>query len=279
MDGSIGSARAVRSKPFAVAAAAAALLLLFALVPGCSGSRRSAVEQAGGGARAEGDGAGEEAVPPEKGGGAAGGVPRFDPARETVIKRGNPDRMEVTLTIDDGWNRDDRILDLLQSQGIRCTVFVVGGRGVAESNPDWVARMDRMGWEVCTHTYDHYKLTDHPYEYVVEDIRKGQEVIAAATGKTYPYMRPSGGSYNDTVVQACRDCSCYLVMWSNSLGDTDQGATVDGEVAAVLNNLKNGDIVLSHFGGHHTYEALSRLIPEIKRRGYRFVTLTELLSP
>lgn len=217
-----------------------------------------------------------EAVIPEEAGQA---VPSFNPSRDIVIRKGDAGRREVALTIDDGWNRDDRILNLLGSYGIRCTVFVVGGRGVAEAHPEWVRRMDQMGFEVCTHTYDHYKLTDHPYDYIVWDIRRGQEVIAAVTGKTYPYMRPSGGAYNDTVIQACRDCSCYLVLWSNSLGDTDTGATVESESAAVLSDLQDGDIILCHFGGHHTYEALSRIIPEALSRGYRFVTLTELLAP
>ncbi len=257
---------------------AALLITAFLSICSCAGSGRSAAE-INGETKTDAEEKNETAEHDGASGERPAKPPSFDPSREVVVKRGNPDRKEVALTIDDGWNRDDRILDLLGSYGIRCTVFVVGGRGVAEADPEWVRRMDRMGFEVCTHTYDHYKLTDHPYDYIVWDIRKGQEVIAAVTGKTYPYMRPSGGYYNDSVVQACRDCSCYLVLWSNSLGDTDADATAEGEVAAVLNNLKNGDIILSHFGGHHTHEALSRVIPEVMARGYRFVTLTELMAP
>ncbi len=259
--------------PALLIAAVLALGLIVA-VYGCSGSGRAVTENPPAGGQGT-----EEPPPPPEEKPAPPAVPAFDPGREMVIKRGNPDRMQVTLTIDDGWNRDDRILDLLESHGVKATVFVVGGRGVAESNPEWVARMDRAGFEVCTHTYDHYKLTDHPFEYVVEDIVKGQDVIAAVTGKRYPYMRPSGGFYNDTTVEACRAAGTYLVMWSNATGDTGEGVTADYEAATVLNNLKNGDIILCHFGGHHTYEALRRIIPEVKARGYRFVTLTELIAP
>jgi peptidoglycan/xylan/chitin deacetylase (PgdA/CDA1 family) len=204
-------------------------------------------------------------------------VPPFDPDKPIVIRRGNPDRKMVTLTIDDGWNRDDRILDLLESYDIKCTVFPIGGRGVAEANPEWIRRMDRDGFEVCTHTYSHYKLTDHPQEWIAADIRKGQDVIAAVTGKRYPYMRPPGGFLNEAVERAAAENGCYVVMWSNELGDTNPNITADGEVSAVLSRLSNGDIILCHFGGYHTYDALKRLIPEIQNRGYRFVTLTELL--
>jgi peptidoglycan/xylan/chitin deacetylase (PgdA/CDA1 family) len=255
-----------------------AVLLLGLALPGCS-SGKVGVENPPADGQDQGQGTTPDQSQPPDSTPAPPAVPVFDPNRETVIKRGNPDRPMVAITIDDGWNKDDRILDLLESYGIRCTVFVVGGRGVAESNPQWIARMDRAGFEVCSHTYDHYKLTDHPFDYVLEDIVMGQDVIAAVTGKRYPYMRPSGGSYNETTIEACRAAGCYLVMWSNSTGDTGNGVTVEQEVAAVLNNLKNGDIILCHFGGHNTYEVLKRIIPEIKSRGFQIGTLTEVLAP
>ncbi len=206
-------------------------------------------------------------------------VPSFDPEKPLVIERGNNARKEVALTIDDGWNKDDRILDLLEKQGIRCTVFVIGGRGVGESNQEWIKRMDHDGFEVCTHTYSHYKLTDHPVQWILEDIRRGQDVIASVTGKRYPYMRPPGGFVNEAVRSAAAHCGCHIVMWSNEFGDISPQMTAEGEANAVLSRLRNGDIILCHFGGYHTYDALKLLIPEIKNRGYRFVTLSELLAP
>jgi peptidoglycan-N-acetylglucosamine deacetylase len=203
----------------------------------------------------------------------------FDPNKPIMVNLGNANRKMVALTIDDGWNKDDRILDLLESYGIKCTVFPIGGRGVAEANPEWIKRMDRDGFEVSTHTYSHYKLTDHPEDWISADIKKGQDVIAAVTGKRYPYMRPPGGFVNEAVKQAAAENGCYVVMWSNEFGDTNSNITTDGEVSAVLSRLRNGDIILCHFGGYHTYDALKRLIPEIQNRGYQFVTLTELLAP
>jgi len=206
-------------------------------------------------------------------------VPAFDPNKPSVIRRGNKDRKMVTLTIDDGWNKDDRILDLLEFYGIKVTVFPIGGRGVADVHPDWIERMDADGFEVCTHTYSHYKLTDRPEQWVADDIRKGQDVIAELTGKRYPYMRPPGGFYDKTVIQAAAENNCYLVLWTSEFGDTNNKITADQEVNAVLSNLCNGDIILCHFGGFHTYEAMERLIPEIQRRGYGFGTLSELIAP
>jgi peptidoglycan/xylan/chitin deacetylase (PgdA/CDA1 family) len=206
-------------------------------------------------------------------------VPAFDPEKPAVIRRGNKDRKMVALTIDDGWNRDDRILDLLEEYSIACTVFLIGGRGVAEADPAWIERMDSDGFEVCTHTYSHYKLTNRPEAWVAEDISKGLDVIAQVTGRRYPYMRPPGGFYDDVVIRAAAENGCYLVLWTSEFGDANQNVTADQEVKAVLSNLCNGDIILCHFGGQHTYEALRRLIPEILDRGYEFGTLSQVIAP
>jgi peptidoglycan/xylan/chitin deacetylase (PgdA/CDA1 family) len=138
--------------------------------------------------------------------------------------------------------------------------------------------MNADGFEVCTHTYSHYKLTDRPEDWVADDIRKGLDVIQEVTGKRYPYMRPPGGFYDDNVIQAAAENGCYLVLWTSEFGDTNSNVTADQEVKAVLSNLCNGDIILCHFGGTHTYDALKRLIPEIRGRGYEFVTLSQLIS-
>jgi peptidoglycan/xylan/chitin deacetylase (PgdA/CDA1 family) len=206
-------------------------------------------------------------------------VPVFDPPKPEVINRGNPNRRMVALTIDDGWNRDDRILDLLRAQNVPATTFLIGGRGVAEGDPAWVKSLDDAGLEVCSHTYDHYKLTDHPEEYIADDIKHGLDVIQSITGKRLPYMRPPGGFVNEAVIQAAVENRCYVVMWTSAFGDTNDKVTADQEVQSVLANLCNGDIILCHWGGYYTYQAMSRLIPEIRAGGYEFGTLSQVLAP
>ncbi len=205
--------------------------------------------------------------------------PVFDPSKPEKVSKGNANRPMVAITLDDGWNRDDRIFALLKSQNVPATTFLIGGRGVVEANQAWVKSLDDAGIEVCTHTWDHYKLTDHPEDYIYNDIKQGLDIIQSITGKRLPYMRPPGGFLNEAVIQAAVENRCYVIMWSNSLGDTSQGITTDQEVQSVLSNLSNGDIILCHWGGYNTYDALSRLIPAIRARGYEFGTLSQVLAP
>ena len=72
----------------------------------------------------------------------------WEPTAPAVIYGGNAGRMEVAITLDDGWNMDWRIVELLDSYGIDCTVFPIG-RVVADQHPEWLQALDGLGWEVA----------------------------------------------------------------------------------------------------------------------------------
>jgi peptidoglycan/xylan/chitin deacetylase (PgdA/CDA1 family) len=223
------------------------------------------------------EGGGEASIGQE---GGAQGTMRFEPTLPEVIRRGDASRMEVAITLDDGWNMDLRILDLLEAQQVRCTVFLIGDRGVADAHPDWVRRMDTDGFEVCTHTLNHAKLTDLPPETVKREIVEGQRVIFDITGKQFYYFRPPGGYVDGVVTDVAASLGYKVVLWSLDSGDTrNPSLSAEARASAILDRVKPGEIILFHFGGYKTYETLSLLIPQLRAHGYRLVTLTQLLQP
>lgn len=204
---------------------------------------------------------------------------KLPPARPVqAITRGNPELKRVAITIDDGWNTDMRILELLAGWKIKWTAFLIGGRGVAESNPDLVRAMRDAGAEVCNHTYSHYVMSGKDHTFVVDELWRSQEAITRVTHEIYPYARFSGGAYDDTSLQWAADQGFWMVNWTVSSGDTSKGVTVDFQVNNILANLQPGAIILFHFGGYNTYEVLSRVIPEIQRRGYEVTSLSRVLE-
>lgn len=209
-----------------------------------------------------------------------GAVPGMLPPAQPVqlITKGNPDLKRVAITIDDGWNADMRILDLLKSLKIKWTAFLIGGRGVAEDNPDFVKRIQDSGGEVCSHTYTHYVMRGKDHATVLDEIWRSQEVITRVTHEVYPYIRFSGGAYDENSINWAAEQGFWVVNWSASTNDTGSGVTPDGQVNAVLANLEPGAIILCHFGGHNTYEVLSRVIPEIQARGYEVTSLSRVLE-
>lgn len=191
-----------------------------------------------------------------------------------VITRGNPDLKRVALTLDDGWNADMRILDLLKEKKVKFTAFLIGGRGVVESNPGFVKAIKDAGGEVCGHTWTHYVMRGKDEATMMMELWKTQEAITAVTGEICPYVRFSGGAYDQPALDLAAREGFRVVNWTISNNDTAAGVTVESQVSAILSNLQPGAIILAHWGGYNTYEVLLRAIPEIEGRGYEVTSLT-----
>ncbi|MHB8896312.1 MAG: polysaccharide deacetylase family protein [Candidatus Geothermincolia bacterium] len=191
-----------------------------------------------------------------------------------LITRGNPDLKRVALTIDDGWNPDPRILKMLKQKNIKFTAFLIGGRGVADAQPQFVKQIADAGGEVCSHTLSHYVMTGKPESFVMTELWAGQGAITQVTHEVLPYVRFSGGAYDKTALNWSGREGYYVVNWTLDTRDSAPNPTVDGEVAAVMGGLSNGAIILCHFGGHNTYEVLARIIPEIQNKGYEITNLS-----
>jgi peptidoglycan/xylan/chitin deacetylase (PgdA/CDA1 family) len=202
----------------------------------------------------------------------------FASIQEMVVNRGNVALKRVALTLDDGFVQDYKLLDLLEELEVRCTVFLIGGRNVANGHPDWISRMDRMGFEVCNHSFMHTNVTLLTDTILQTVLRETQRVISNVTKKSFPYFRPPGGAYDKRTLATIARNGYMIVNWSNSTGDTVPGNKTEKQVKYVLDHLKNGDIILSHFGAYNTYDVIKSIVPEIRKRGYELVTLSEVLE-
>jgi peptidoglycan-N-acetylglucosamine deacetylase len=201
----------------------------------------------------------------------------FKPRSPKLFCLGNTKEKKIALTIDDGWKQDMELLDLLAQYKIKCTVFLIAGRGVAEKHPDWVRYLDKMGFEVCSHTLNHAyapKMTERQFQ---QDIRKAQMIITNVTHKFYPFIRCSGGAFSQLNLKVAAQNGYLMVNWTNSTLDTVRGIKAPYQIKSVLNNTHNGDILLTHFGAYNTAAVLRAVIPALIERGYQFVTLSELL--
>lgn len=195
----------------------------------------------------------------------------------SYITRGPRTRKAVALTIDDGWNPDMRIVKYLRENKVPATAFLIGGRGVVDAHPEFVQALMRAGCEVANHTDDHEWLTKLTPKQVRADIARAQARIVKITGRSNPWVRPSGGALSTSVIRAARKAGYYFVQWSIDSGDARGGAT-DESVAQTLNSVQNGSIILTHFGGDGTYDYIRQIVPALRRRGLRFVTVSDLLS-
>lgn len=194
-----------------------------------------------------------------------------------VVTSGPTSAPRVALTIDDGWSARDEVLVTLTELRVKATFFLAG-RAIA-GDPGFVARALDAGMEIANHTWDHYILTDKSFEYVQNDILQLEQFVrdAAPGASMPPFMRPSGGAYNETVVAAAASLGYRVVLWSGSSGDALQGTTPEQMVANLLAAARPGAILLAHFGPR-LQAALPAAVEGLRSLGLEPVTLSELLA-
>ncbi len=219
--------------------------------------------------------------------GIAGAGLRVDGLRVSVVRRQegkdsyageiDPSKPMVALTYDDGPSRDStpRILKKLQECGGRATFFMVGNR--AEKFKGTIAQMVEQGCEVANHTYDHTLMTKVAPEELERQLVLTNQVVAQAGGVTPVLMRPCGGATNDAGMGVAGAISMPAVLWSVDTLDW-KTRNAEATVSAVLDHVKDGDIILMHDLYEATADASDIIIPELIKRGYQLVTVSELAS-
>ncbi len=219
--------------------------------------------------------------------GRAGAGLRIDGVRISVARKRedgpscageiDPLKPMVALTYDDGpsKNSTSRILETLRANGGRATFFMVGNR--AEKNGAVIRQMVEQGCEVANHTYDHTLMSKVDPAELERQLMMTNQVVADAGGVTPVLMRPCGGDTNEAGMGVAGAISMPAVLWSI---DTLDWKTRDAEktVSAVLDHVKDGDIILMHDLYETAADASDVIVPELIRRGYQLVTVSELAS-
>lgn len=183
----------------------------------------------------------------------------------------------IALTFDDGPHGDKtlKLLALLKQLDMRATFFVVGK--MVDKYP-WLVREEMaLGHEVGNHTYDHLNLDNLTSAQVQFEYRACSDAVQRATGVRPVFCRPPGGRFDSEVVNAAAAEGMWTVLWTDDPGDF---ARPDPKVLVerLDRQLQGGGILLLHDGIPQTMEVLPGVIRELRKRGYRFVTCSELLA-
>lgn len=188
-----------------------------------------------------------------------------------LTRRIDKNKKMVALTYDDGPSvYTSQILDVLEEQNAVATFFVVGNRVSRYS--DTVKRAQSLGCEIGNHTYEHKNLTKLDTKEIASQITRTDEAVKKACGVTPVIARAPGGSLNAAVKASVGK---PLIQWSLDTIDwktRDTGKTQ----SAVLDHVKDGDIILMHDIHLPTVNAAERIVTTLLERGYQLVTVSEL---
>jgi peptidoglycan/xylan/chitin deacetylase (PgdA/CDA1 family) len=197
------------------------------------------------------------------------------------VFNGPANARDIALTFDDGpWVQTPQFLDVLERYHVPATFFQIGEWISVYGQDDRLERrMLRDGDMIGDHTWTHPNYTGTgPYERM--QVVRAADAIRAATG-FYPCLfRAPYGNTSPAQLAQIRSLGMTTIQW-----DIDPRDWALPGVAAieddVLTNARNGGIVEMHDGGgprQETIDALPTIITTLRKRGYRFVTITQMLG-
>jgi peptidoglycan/xylan/chitin deacetylase (PgdA/CDA1 family) len=219
-----------------------------------------------------------------------------------VLQHGPRDKKEIALTFDADLTAlmrrrlvsgkvksyyNKALIDELRALKVPATLFLTGMW--MEQYPQVTRELAKDPlFELGTHTYDHRGFTKHcytlgtvPRDQMLPDVRRAIVQLDAVDPHATRWFRFPGGCYDATALQELAPA-----------GVTAVGLDVPGAdgfakspkpiIKQVLDHAQNGSIVVLHMHGGdnapYTAQAVGPIVQQLRSRGYKLVTVTQLVS-
>jgi peptidoglycan-N-acetylglucosamine deacetylase len=205
-------------------------------------------------------------------------IPMGPPQPQITFSYVHVDGPYIAMTFDDGPSEKltPKLLDLLAAHHIKATFFVIGQN--ASDHPEILQRAVREGHEIGNHSWSHPNFGKMSDESVRRELQKTDDAIVAATGVHPSLMRPPYGSITAHEKHWIHDDFGYrIILWDvDPLDWRRPGPKV--VTNRIVKETRNGSIVLSHDIHPGTIEAMPETLHELEAKGFKFVTVSELIS-
>ena len=190
----------------------------------------------------------------------------------------------VALTFDDGPNPPytDQILAYLHKERVPATFFVVGV--AIEAHPDTLRQEVAYGNAVGNHTWDHAHLVLLSRAHIAREITLTEDEIERVASVHTTIFRPPFGARDFAVIKVAHELGLQVIMWSVPLPADWTQPPPQVIADRVLKYVKDGSIIVLHDGNRgkpadraNTVEATKLIVSQLKKEGYRFVTVPTLM--
>lgn len=200
----------------------------------------------------------------------------------TALARGTK---HLALSYDDGPNDPHtfRLLEVLARHNVHATFFLIGG--YVRRRPDIAGEIVKAGHIVGNHTFTHPLLTFQSETEIRKELSDCRAALQDAIGEHSNLFRPPFGGRRPAVLRITRELGLEPVMWNVTGYDWNPppAATIE---AKVTKQVRGGDVILLHDGGHRqmgadrsqTVLATDRLITRYKLEGYQFATIPQMMT-
>lgn len=185
---------------------------------------------------------------------------------------------KIALTIEVNMATEDytyQIADILEKNNIKATFFLTGEW--IKNNNALAKKIVDFGHEIGNHSNTHRDISKMMTYKIVKEIFTTDEIIASIYNKECKYFRPPFSSVSKNIIKASNKTNKSIVMYSLESYDW-KASNVESIINMVNTNAKPGDIISFHNDAQYAADALAELIPELRDKGYVFLTISELIN-
>jgi peptidoglycan/xylan/chitin deacetylase (PgdA/CDA1 family) len=195
-----------------------------------------------------------------------------------VIYFAENDKQLIALTIDDGPDTitTPKILDVLRRYGAHATFFVISNR--VKGNEALIRKMVSYGHELGNHLTEDKPSIHLSLQEFESELLEAHNILSKFG--ELRWLRPASGWHNIAMVKIARTHNYQVALGSIFPFDTHISSTWFSS-KHILFNASPGSIIVLHdndLRGERTALTLEKVLPELSRKGYRIVTLSELFA-
>lgn len=183
---------------------------------------------------------------------------------------------KVAISFDAAWGADktSEIMSVCEEYGVNATFFLVGFW--VEDYPDVAKSIAERGFEIGLHSSTHPDMCNLTAKQISLELTKNQQIINTVCGVEAKLFRPPYGSYNNTLIDVCRELDITAIQWSVDSLDW-KGLSANEIAGRVCSKSKEGSIVLFHNNSDNIVLGLRLVLEFYKNNNYKVVPVGELI--
>lgn len=197
---------------------------------------------------------------------------------KVTYSQANVEGPYIAITFDDGPSAEHtpRLLDILKARGAKATFFVLGQ--CVANNPEIAKRIVAEGHEIASHSWSHPQLSKMGEDNVRDQLQRTHDVVKQTTGVTMALFRPPYGAFTQRQHRWANSVWGYkIIMWDVDPLDWKyrSASHVENEI---IKGTQNGSIILVHDIHKTSVDAMPATVDQLLKKGFKFVTVSELLK-
>ena len=211
-------------------------------------------------------------------------APALPAVAPEVVKNGPRRKKRIALTFDACSTQepsmfDENVIRTLINMKVPATLFL-GGKWMEEHPDETQELANYPQFELGNHTYLHPHLPRESDARVHEEFARTQDMLFTLTGRRATLYRAPYGEIDARVVSLGAQAGMIAIQYDLASGDPDPRISAKRLIEYVSDQAKNGSIVVMHMNGRgwKTADALPRIVLRLRKKGYKLVTVSELLG-